>query len=95
MEIVRTWKHKDAWRYWWEITLWKSGERPCSDGPEIDFVWRYMIRRDERTLFNEGEIVGQYDMAPHLHDVLLDFSQYIQSVCLGFAEYSKAEEEGT
>lgn len=95
-EIVRTWKYKDACRNWWEITMRKDGEQPCPPGvaepDDTDFIWSYMLGMESAPIYY-GTIVGQYDIVPTIDDVLLDFQNYINGVVIGFAMFSKAEEE--
>lgn len=100
-EIIRTWKYKDSSRYWWEITLWKSGEHPSADAENwtdpstvMDFEWCYRIKREEGGIINyQSSFVGQYELIPDIQDVLLDFLNYITSVMLGFAKWGEAEEK--
>lgn len=82
--------YKDASRYFWRVTVWKSGECESWQGADsIDFVWSYKIERSFSGESNwqeiyGGEIQGQYEIFPDAEDIMLDFMNYTQSFVIGF-----------
>lgn len=93
------WKYKDGERYWWRVTLRKTGERPAAglDPAEgsVDFEWRYDVAREDGGRWHPvyaGQIVGQYDEQPSLEEVLGDFSAYVSRAVIGFARWGEGRE---
>lgn len=88
------WKYKDGERYWWRVTLRRTGERPAAghepeDG-STDGEWRYDVTREDGGEWHPvyaGQIVGQYEEQPTLEEVLDDFAAYVMRAAIGFARW--------
>ncbi|MCY7361608.1 MAG: hypothetical protein LH629_06000 [Ignavibacteria bacterium] len=92
--------YKDASRYHWRVKLWKIDEKLSWEGADsIDFIWNYTVERnshgqnDWEIMYEQGFIVGQYNIPPNLKDIVLDFMNYIQSFALGFSDYEVGAKE--